>query len=107
MGLVEARKQEIYDANGVVFGISVDSPFTQAKWAEEQGYHFPLLSDFGKEIARAYGSLYEELNGMKGVAKRSAFLIDSTGKIVRKQVLEVAKEIPDLDGFISDLKKLA
>jgi peroxiredoxin len=106
MGLVEARKQEIYDANGVVFGVSVDSPFSQAKWAEQEGYNFPLLSDLGKETARAYGTIYDELNGMKGVAKRSAFLIDRNGKIVRKQVLEVAKDIPDLDGFIADLKAL-
>jgi peroxiredoxin len=106
MGLVEARKQEIYDANGAVFGISVDSPFSQAKWAEQEGYHFPLLSDLGKETARAYGSLYEEFIGLKGVAKRSAFLIDKTGKIVKKEVLEDAKQIPDLGGFIDALKKL-
>ena len=107
MGLVEARKQEIYDANGVVYGISVDSPFSQAKWAEQEGFNFPLLSDFGKETARAYGTIYEELIGLKGVAKRSAFLIDKNGKIVKKQISEDAKVIPDLDGFIAELKQLA
>ena len=107
MGLVEARKQEIYDANGVVYGISVDSPFSQAKWAEQEGFNFPLLSDFGKETARAYGTIYEELIGLKGVAKRSAFLIDKNGKIVKKQISEDAKVIPDLEGFIAELKKLA
>ena len=107
MGLVEARKQEIYDANGVVYGISVDSPFSQAKWAEQEGYRFPLLSDLGKDVSRAYGTIYEELIGLKGVAKRSAFLIDKNGKIVKKQISEDAKVIPDLDGFIAELKKLA
>ena len=106
MGLVEARKQEIYDANGVVYGISVDSPFSQAKWAEQEGYHFPMLSDLGKDVSRAYGTIYEELIGLKGVAKRSAFLIDKTGKIVKKEISEDAKVIPDLDGFIGDLKQL-
>lgn|SRR3989304_1491204 len=106
MGLVEARKQEIYDANGVVYGISVDSPFSQAKWAEQEGYRFPLLSDLGKDVSRAYGTIYEELIGLKGVAKRSAFLIDKNGKIVKKEVSEDAKVIPDLDGFIGALKNL-
>ena len=90
----------------MVYGISVDSPFSQAKWAEQEGYRFPLLSDMGKDVARAYGTIYEELIGLKGVAKRSAFLIDKSGKIVKKEVSEDAKVIPDLDGFIGALKNL-
>src|SRR4030095_5366191 len=36
-------------ANAQVFGISVDSIYTLAKYKEEQGLNFPLLSDFNKE----------------------------------------------------------
>lgn len=104
--IIKDRIDEIHAAGGEVYGISVDSPFAQAKWSEAQGYKNTFLSDLGKEAAKAYGTMYEDLNGMKGVAKRSAFLIDKNGKIVKKQVLEVAKELPDLEGFISEMKKL-
>jgi peroxiredoxin len=61
-----------------VLGISVDSIFTLAKFKEEQGYNFPLLSDFNKEVSTAYGSIYETfVFDMKGVSRRSAFVIDS------------------------------
>ena len=50
--------------------------------------------------------MYDELIGLKGVAKRSAFLIDKNGTVVRKEVLEDAKQIPNLDGFIAEMKQL-
>ncbi|MFW5883431.1 MAG: redoxin domain-containing protein, partial [Verrucomicrobiota bacterium] len=64
-----------------VYGISVDSPFTLEQMAKSEGINFPLLSDFNKEVATAYDVIYPELLGFKGVAKRSAFVIDKDGKI--------------------------
>ena len=81
--------------NAAVVGISVDSPFTLAKFKEEQAYQFPLLSDFNKETAGAYGALYEDFLGLKGIAKRSAFVIDEEGKIIYAEVLEDAGNLPD------------
>lgn len=84
------------DMDAEVVAISVDSPFTLAKFKEEQGYNFPLLSDFNKEVSRAYGSLYEEfVLDMKGVSKRSAFVIDKEGTIKYAEVLENAGEVPN------------
>src|SRR4051794_10013366 len=51
------------DANAKVFGISVDSPATLAKFKEDQHLNFALLSDFNKEASTAYGCLYDEFNG--------------------------------------------
>ena len=85
-----------YDGlNAQVLGVSVDSPFTLAKFKEDQSYQFPLLSDFNKETAGAYGALYEDFLGMKGIAKRSAFVIDEAGKIAYAEVLEDAGNLPD------------
>ncbi|MFN0254808.1 redoxin domain-containing protein [Pedobacter ureilyticus] len=85
-----------YDGlNAQVLGISVDSPFTLAKFKEEQAYQFPLLSDFNKETAAAYGALYEDFLGLKGIAKRSAFVIDEEGKVIYAEVLEDAGNLPD------------
>ncbi|GAB1462352.1 redoxin domain-containing protein [Pedobacter sp.] len=82
--------------NAQVLGVSVDSPFALAKFKEEQAYQFPLLSDFNKETATAYGALYQDfVLGLKGVAKRSAFVIDEEGKVVYAEVLEDAGNLPD------------
>ena len=92
-------RDSIADYNGMdaeVVAISVDSPFTLAKFKEEQGYNFPLLSDFNKEVSRAYGSLYEDfVLDLKGVSKRSAFVIDKEGTIKYAEVLENAGDIPN------------
>ncbi len=82
-----------------VLGISVDSPFAQAAWAKEQGINFPLLSDFNKETAAAYGALYGDFIGFEGVAKRSAFVIDKEGKIRYAEVLEKASDLPDFEAI--------
>src|SRR5882757_2816808 len=71
-----------YDGlNAQILGISVDSPFTLAKFKAENNYQFPLLSDFNKEASTAYGALYPGfILALKGVSKRAAFVIDEEGK---------------------------
>lgn len=103
---MQSRLDEIYAANGVVLGMSADSPFCLAQWAEKEGYTFPLLSDFNKETIDAYDNMFPELAGLKRVPKRSAFLIDTEGKLVRQEINDDAGAPPDLEGFIADLKAL-
>ncbi len=79
-----------------VFGISVDALHTLARYKEDQQLNFTLLSDFNKDVSRDYGSLYEQFGyNMKGVSKRSAFVIDKNGIVRYAEVLENAGEIPD------------
>lgn len=86
--------------DAAVLGISVDSPFTLAKFKEDQFYQFPLLSDFNKEMSQAYDAFYEEFAfNLKGVSKRSAFVIDEEGKILYAEVLESAGDLPDFDAI--------
>jgi peroxiredoxin len=86
--------------NADVLGISVDSPFTLAKFKEEQFYQFPLLSDFNKEVSQSYGAFYEEfVFNLKGVSKRAAFVIDEEGNIAYAEVLENAGDLPDFDAI--------
>lgn len=86
--------------NAAVVGISVDSPFTLAKFKEDQAYQFPLLSDFNKEASQAYGAFYEEfVFNLKGVSKRAAFVVDESGKIIYAEVLESAGDLPDFEAI--------
>ena len=95
------------DLNADVVGISVDSPFTLAKFREEQNLPFDLLSDFNKEVSQAYDSIYETFAmNMKGVSKRSAFVVDQNGDIQYAEVLESAGDVPDFKAVRETLGSL-
>jgi peroxiredoxin len=95
------------NANAQVLGISVDSPFTLAKFKEEQKLNFPLLSDFNKEVSAAYGAFYDVFIGwMKGVSKRSAFVIDGAGVVRYAEVLESAGDLPNFEAINNTLAAL-
>ena len=74
---------------------------------DDQKLNFPLRSDFNKNVAQAYGSLYEDfVLDMKGVAKRSAFVIDKEGIIRYAEVLESAGDLPNFDQVKATLASL-
>lgn len=90
-----------------VVAISVDSPFTLERFKKDQQLNFPLLSDFNKDTSRAYGSLYQDfVMGMKGVSKRSAFVIDKDGVIRYAEVLDNAGEMPNFEAVKETLNNL-
>ena len=92
--------------NAQPLGISVDSMFTLGKFKEDQNLNFPLLSDFNKEASTAYGALYEDFFGMKGVSKRAAFVVDKEGIVQYAEVLENAGEQPNFEAIQGKLREL-
>ena len=95
------------NANAQVLGISVDSVFTLGKFKEEQKLNFPLLSDFNKEVSTTYEAIYTDwILGMKGVSKRSAFVIDKEGIVKYAEVLESAGDLPNFDAVQQTLALL-
>ena len=69
-------------AGAAVLAISCDTRHAQAQWAEQQGFTFPILSDFWPhgEVAKAYGVFNEQL----GCANRGTFVIDRDGVVAAK-----------------------
>jgi thioredoxin-dependent peroxiredoxin len=59
------------------FGISVDSPQTNARFARSLNLDYPILSDPSKEVARAYGVL-----SASGYASRWTFYIGADGRLL-------------------------
>jgi len=93
--------------NAKVFGISVDMPFTLAKFKTDQNLNFTLLSDFNKEAITAYDCKFDSwIAGLKGVAKRASFVIDKDGIIRFAEVLENAGDYPNFDGIKKTLENL-
>jgi len=97
-----------YESLGAdILAISVDSLFTLDKFKTEQAYNFDLLSDFNKEVSRAYGSMYDDfVLEMKGVSKRAAFVVDGEGTIRYAEVLEDAGKVPNFDLVKKSLESL-
>jgi len=69
-------------ADTQVLGVSMDSPFSNAAWAEKIAVTFPLLSDWGGDVTKQYG-LY---NPKYKAARRVNYLIDKSGKVVEMQI---------------------
>ena len=94
-----------YDNKGVqVLGVSVDTPFSLKAWAEQEGYQFPLLSDFWPhgDVARSYGVF----NEAAGLAVRGTFLIDTDG-VVRFAEVNAPGEARDQQGWKKAVADLA
>lgn len=93
-----------YDGKVQVIGVSVDTPFSLKAWADQQGYQFPLLSDFWPhgEVAKSYGVFLEAA----GLAKRGTFLIDKQGTVQFAEVNEPG-EARDQNAWKSAVDKIA
>ena len=67
-----------FEANDTqVLGISVDSSPANARFAQDLGLTFPLLSDFKRKTVRDYGIFDEE----NQVGTRATFTVDKDGII--------------------------
>jgi glutaredoxin-dependent peroxiredoxin len=96
------------DANAQVLGISVDSLYVLNKFKQEQNLNFPLLSDFNKDVSKAFDVLYETFSTfeMHGVSKRAAFVIDKEGVIQYVEVCTTPGELPHFDAIQQILNRL-
>ncbi len=75
-------------ANTQVMGVSMDSPFANKAFADQNSVMFPLLSDIGGEVVQEYGLYkeYDKFNIKIPAARRATYLIDTDGKVVDMQV---------------------
>ncbi|MBI1352705.1 MAG: redoxin domain-containing protein [Acidobacteria bacterium] len=88
-------------ADTVVFGMSTDNTPSQRKFSEELGVNFAMLSDFRtREVSKTYGVLNEE----RGVANRTTFVVDKTGKV---QHIEEGASAVDVMGAANACSRLA
>ena len=76
--------------------VSTDSMYALRSFADQEGFTFPMLSDFWPhgEVARAYGVLHEDI----GIALRGTFLVDRDG-VVRWTVLNGIPDARDVEDY--------
>lgn len=71
-----------------VLGVSVDSPFANHAFAQQNGITFPILGDMDAKAIKAYGLEKEYHIGGATMtsARRATFFIDKEGKVVEEQI---------------------
>jgi glutaredoxin-dependent peroxiredoxin len=89
-----------------VYGVSVDTFFALKAFQADQQLTFPLLCDFNKEVIRRYDVYNEDMIGLHGIAKRAVFVIDRTGVVRYREVLEDARHEPHYEQVFKAVSRL-
>ena len=94
------------DLNAHILGISVNDPFTNKAFHEENVLTFPLLCDYNREVVKLFDVYHTDFAGLKGytTAKRSVFIINS-GVIDYKWVTDDPGVMPPYDEIKAELAK--
>jgi peroxiredoxin len=93
--------------NAQVLGISTDFPMTNAAWAERLGLTFPLISDFPRQTLEGYGMLdTDPTSRLYRYAKRAYVIIDKTGVVRYKKVLDNPRDLVPNDELLAEVDKL-
>ena len=86
------------DTGATLYGISVDSPFSQAAFQDEHGLEFDLVSDMDRDVIDAYDvNLDIDDLGLQGVAERAIFVVDGDGEITYSWVADDPTNEPEYD----------
>ncbi|HEX7678622.1 MAG TPA: redoxin domain-containing protein [Thermoanaerobaculia bacterium] len=88
MKAFQASLAKMEGSDTQVLGVSVDSPFANHAFAQQNGITFPLLGDMDAKAIKAYGleKQYHIGGATMASARRATFLIDKEGKVVSEQV---------------------
>jgi peroxiredoxin len=99
---IEKEIGRIRGLGAVVLGVSVDSHYANAAFAERLRLSFPLLSDFKRRASAAYGVLLEEA----GHAGRALFVVDKQGRVAYKDVSPTPADLPSNESLLAALERL-
>jgi glutaredoxin-dependent peroxiredoxin len=104
MELLRDRSEDFRAAGVQPYAISRDSPWTHVAWLQALDLDFPLLSDWNGEATRGFGVAHE-YRGLKGVARRTAFLVGSDGAVHGAWEYETSG-LPDFDELLAAARGL-
>jgi glutaredoxin-dependent peroxiredoxin len=104
MELLRDRSEEFQAAGVQPYAISRDSPWTHVAWMQALDLDFPLLSDWNGEATHGFDVAFE-YRGLRGVSRRTAFLVDSGG-IVRGAWEYETSAVPDFDALLAAARAL-
>ena len=104
MELLRDRSEELRAAGIQPYAISRDSPWTHVAWMQALDLHDPLLSDWNGDATLGFGVAHDH-NGLKNVARRTAFIVDRDG-VVRGAWEYETSGLPDFDVLLEAARAL-
>ena len=93
------RYADFKQLNAEVLGVSADSIYSHEAWISKMkpGVEYPLLSDFKKEVCRAYDILDEK----SGEPLRGTFIVDPNGRVRFKMMID-----PELGQNVAEILRV-
>lgn len=91
------------EADAIVLGISVDSPWANAEFSKKYDLQFALLSDIDRKVVSAYDASFVGLGGIEGYvsANRVIIIIDKEGTVRHRWVAENPGVEPDYAAVVA------
>ena len=94
--MIRDQRAALNDLDANVIAISCDTPIANGAWSKQNGFDFPLLSDFWPHgaVTQAYGAF----NEMTGSANRVTFVLDAEGivrEVIKTESLGVVREFEE------------
>jgi glutaredoxin-dependent peroxiredoxin len=93
--------------NVQVATVSVDSPYSHLAWARQIAIPFPMISDFNRDLLRAYDALAPASLYLRDTAKRTVFLIDPAGVIRYAWYPPPEGGLPPVGAALAEAQRLA
>ena len=99
--------QNLNTLNAQVIGIDVNDPFTNKAFADANRLQFPILSDYARNVVRAYKINHDDFAGLNGytAAKRAIFVIDDKGTVRYRWVSDDPMKEPNYEEIKTALSK--
>jgi len=98
MNELDDRLAAFEEAGATIYGVSIDSPFSQNEFRDQEDLDVDMISDNDKEVIDGFGvSMDFEGLGIEGIAKRAVFVVDETQQVTYAWVSDDPAVEPDYD----------
>ncbi|MFW9944568.1 MAG: redoxin domain-containing protein [Candidatus Sifarchaeia archaeon] len=104
--LFEALHESLSLVEVAIVGISTEPVEALCTFADEENIPYTLLSDFDRQVSRAYGTLVDRINGLTMVTCAGVFLIDRNGMIAYKWIHDKQSPVPDANQIVDLISEL-
>ncbi|MFW9965683.1 MAG: peroxiredoxin family protein [Candidatus Thorarchaeota archaeon] len=104
--IFESLHESLRMVEVTVVGVSTEPVETLCTFVEQAKIPYILLSDFDRQVSKAYGTLAERIAGLTMVTRAGVFVIDKKGKIAYKWIHDEQSPAPDADQIVDLISTL-
>ena len=102
----EALHESLSMVEVAIVGVSTEPVEALCTFADEENIPYILLSDFDRQVSKAYGTLVDRIAGLTMVTCAGLFVIDTKGRIAYKWIHDEQSPVPDADQIVDLISEL-